>query len=300
MQTKEKDIQTFLKVTEPGELLNFLLKKMPDKSRSTVKSLLSHRQIAVDYKITTQFNQSLKTGQEVIINWGKVQKQSLERALKIYFEDPYLIVVEKQSGLLSIASDKEKNKTAYSMLSTMVKKENRDGLIFIVHRLDRETSGLMLFAKSYEVQQLLQKAWQETVVERSYVVVVEGRVEQNEATITSWLKENKALVMYSSPTENDGQKAITHYKVLKRNDLYSLLEVNLETGRKNQIRVHLKDIGHSVVGDKKYGSTLNPLGRLGLHARVLAFRHPINGKKVRFETPIPRRFSGLFDSHADQ
>jgi len=288
------DKQTFLKVTEPGELLNFLIANMPDKSRNTVKSLLSHRQISVDYKITTQFNQSLKVGQDVIINWGRVQKQSSERALKIYFEDPYLIVVEKQSGLLSIASDKEKNKTAYSMLSKMVKKEDRDNLIFVVHRLDRETSGLMLFAKSYDIQQLLQKAWQETVVERSYVVVVEGQVEQNQATITSWLKENRALIMYSSQTENDGQKAITHYKVLKRNDLYSLLEVNLETGRKNQIRVHLKDIGHSVLGDKKYGSTQNPLGRMALHARVLAFKHPITGKEVRFETPIPRRFLGLF------
>jgi 23S rRNA pseudouridine1911/1915/1917 synthase len=180
------------------------------------------------------------------------------------------------------------------MLSKMVKKEDRDNLIFVVHRLDRETSGLMLFAKSYDIQQLLQKAWQETVVERSYVVVVEGQVEQNQATITSWLKENRALIMYSSQTENDGQKAITHYKVLKRNDLYSLLEVNLETGRKNQIRVHLKDIGHSVLGDKKYGSTQNPLGRMALHARVLAFKHPITGKEVRFETPIPRRFLGLF------
>jgi 23S rRNA pseudouridine1911/1915/1917 synthase len=294
MEKNNIDKQTFLKVTEPGELLDFLIAKMPDKSRNTVKSLLSHRQISVDYKITTQFNQSLKTGQDVIINWGRVQKQSSERALKIYFEDPYLIVVEKQSGLLSIASDKEKNKTAYSMLSKMVKKEHRDNLIFVVHRLDRETSGLMLFAKSYEVQQLLQKAWQETVVERSYVVVVEGQVEQDQATITSWLKENRALIMYSSPTENDGQKAITHYKVLKRNELYSLLEVNLETGRKNQIRVHLKDIGHSVLGDRKYGSTQNPLGRMALHARVLAFKHPVTGKEVRFETPIPRRFLGLF------
>jgi 23S rRNA pseudouridine1911/1915/1917 synthase len=295
MKKEQPAKQTFIKVSETDELLSFLLKQMPDKSRNTVKSLLSHRQVSVDYKVTTQFNQSLKPGQEVIINWGKVQEKSDDRKLKIYFEDPYLIVVEKQHGLLSIASDKEKDKTAYGMLSRMVKKENSENLIFIVHRLDRETSGLMLFAKSYEVQQLLQKAWQETVVERSYVVVVEGSVEQDQSTITSWLKENKALVMYSSQTPNDGQKAITLYKVLKRNEQFSLLEVKLETGRKNQIRVHLKDIGHPVVGDKKYGSTQNPIGRMGLHARVLAFTHPVTGKEVRFETPIPRRFSELFN-----
>jgi 23S rRNA pseudouridine1911/1915/1917 synthase len=276
-------------------LLSFLLKQMPEKSRSTVKSLLSHRQVSVDYKVATQFNHLLKAGQEVIINWGRVQDQSTDRGIKVYFEDPYLIVVEKKSGLLSIASDKEKDRTAYGILSKMVKKENPENLIFIVHRLDRETSGLMLFAKSYEVQQLLQQAWKDSIVERSYVVVVGGRVEQEQATVTSWLKENKALVMYSSPDPTDGQKAVTHYKVLKRSDQYSLLEVKLETGRKNQIRVHMKDIGHSVVGDKKYGSVLNPLRRMGLHARVLAFRHPVTGKEVHFETPIPRKFSELFE-----
>jgi 23S rRNA pseudouridine1911/1915/1917 synthase len=287
--------QSYLKVNEPIELLSFLLKQMPEKSRSTVKSLLSHRQVSVDYKVATQFNHLLKEGQEVIINWGRVQDQSTDRGIKVYFEDPYLIVVEKKSGLLSIASDKEKDRTAYGLLSKMVKKENPENLIFIVHRLDRETSGLMLFAKSYEVQQLLQQAWKDSIVERSYVVVVEGRVEQERATVTSWLKENKALVMYSSPDPNDGQKAVTHYKVLKRSEQYSLLEVKLETGRKNQIRVHMKDIGHSVVGDKKYGSVQNPLRRMGLHARVLAFRHPVTGKEVHFETPIPRKFSELFE-----
>ena len=223
--------QSYLKVNEPIELLSFLLKQMPEKSRSTVKSLLSHRQVSVDYKVATQFNHLLKEGQEVIINWGRVQDQSTDRGIKVYFEDPYLIVVEKKSGLLSIASDKEKDRTAYGLLSKMVKKENPENLIFIVHRLDRETSGLMLFAKSYEVQQLLQQAWKDSIVERSYVVVVEGRVEQERATVTSWLKENKALVMYSSPDPNDGQKAVTHYKVLKRSEQYSLLEVKLETGK---------------------------------------------------------------------
>ncbi len=295
MARKSEDTQTIYKVNEPGELLKFLITKMPEKSRNNIKSLLTHRQVSVNYKITTKHNFALKPGNEVIINWAWMQKEIPQRGIKIYYEDAHLIVIEKRSGLLSMASDKEKDNTAYSILSEMVKKENRENLIFIVHRLDRETSGLMLFAKSYKVQQLLQKAWQDTVVERSYVVVVEGLVEKDEGTITSWLKENKAFVMYSSQFPNDGQKAITHYKVLKRRGNFTLLEVRLETGRKNQIRVHLKDIGHSVVGDKKYGSILNPIGRIGLHAKVLAFKHPITGKEVRFETPIPSQFLRLFE-----
>ncbi|MCO5388226.1 MAG: RNA pseudouridine synthase [Desulfosporosinus sp.] len=163
-----------------------------------------------------------------------------------------------------------------------------------MHRLDRETSGVMMFAKSEKVQQLLQKAWKEAVLERTYVVVVEGMVTKEEGTITSWLTESKAFIMYSSRTPNDGQKAITHYRVLKKNKHYSLLEVELETGRKNQIRVHMKDIGHSVIGDKKYGATKHPIGRIGLHARVLAFKHPITGEVVRYETDIPKEFLNLF------
>ena len=152
-----------------------------------------------------------------------------------------------------------------------------------------------MFAKSEKVQQLLQNAWKEVVLERSYIAVVEGLVTQEQGTITSWLTESKAFIMYSSRTPNGGQKAVTHYQVLQKNKNYSLLEVKLETGRKNQIRVHMKDIGHSVIGDKKYGATKHPIGRLGLHARVLAFKHPITGEEVRYETDIPKEFLNLFN-----
>jgi len=163
-----------------------------------------------------------------------------------------------------------------------------------LHRLDRDTSGVMMFAKSEKIQQLLQNAWKEAVLERSYIAVVEGLVTKEEGTITSWLTESKAFIMYSSRTPNGGQKAVTHYQVLKKNKNYSLLEVKLETGRKNQIRVHMKDIGHSIIGDKKYGATKHPIGRLGLHARVLAFTHPVTGEEVRYETDIPKVFLSLF------
>ena len=211
-----------------------------------------------------------------------------QRRLLLIDSDPnftYLIVIDKEPGLLSIATDKEKEHTAFRILSDQLKLADQAARIFVVHRLDRDASGILMFAKSREIQQILQNAWNKDVIERSYVVVVEGRVQQDQGSITSWLKENKARVMYSSPTPDDGQKAITHYQVLKKNDEYSLLQVRLETGRKNQIRIHMKDLGHSIIGDKKYGATQNPVNRLGLHARVLVFRHPITGKELRFETP---------------
>jgi 23S rRNA pseudouridine1911/1915/1917 synthase len=289
-----KGKQTFLRVTGPTELMKFLMAQMPDKSRKTIKSLLAHNQVSVDDKITSQFNHPLKAGQQVRVNFSKVLQVTKDKGLKIIFEDPSVIVIDKDPGLLSIATDKEKERTAYRILSDQLKLTDPKARIFVVHRLDRDASGILMFAKSKEIQQILQHAWKEDVIERSYVVVVEGKVLQAQGTITSWLKENKARAMYSSLTPDDGQKAVTHFRVLKSNDEYSLLQVRLETGRKNQIRVHMKDLGHSIIGDKKYGATQNPVNRLGLHARVLVFRHPITGKELHFETPTPRKFLRLF------
>jgi 23S rRNA pseudouridine1911/1915/1917 synthase len=289
-----KEKQTCLKVTEPSELLKFLLVEIPDKSRNDLKSLLVHRQISVDNEVISQYNHPLEIGQEVVVNWTKVLIEKQPQGLNIIFEDQFIIVIEKQAGLLSIATATAKEQTAFSILSEHVKKRDPKNKIFVLHRLDRDTSGVMMFAKSEEVQQLLQNAWKESVLERSYIAVVEGPVTQEQGTIISWLTESKALKMYSSRTPNDGQKAVTNYRVLKKNKHYSLLEVNLETGRKNQIRVHMQDIGHSVIGDKKYGATKQPIARLGLHARVLAFRHPITGEQLRYESNIPQEFLNLF------
>ncbi|MGE5447293.1 MAG: RluA family pseudouridine synthase [Bacteroidales bacterium] len=283
-----------VKVTESGELMNFLIARFPEKSRSAIKSLLAHKQVTVDDMVTTKFDHPLKKGQMVFLNKKKSEEKPRFREMRIVHEDAHVIVIDKNSGLLSMASDTEKQRTAYSMLSEYVKRFDPKNLIFIVHRLDRETSGLMMFARSKKVQELLQKDWNESIIERSYVAIVEGAVEKTEDTITSWLKENKAMVMYSSQTPEDGQKAVTHYKVLKSNKSFSLLDVKLETGRKNQIRVHMKDMGHPVAGDKKYGAKTNPVGQMGLHARVLAFKHPITGKSLRFDTPVPMKFQKLF------
>jgi 23S rRNA pseudouridine1911/1915/1917 synthase len=296
----EKVKEIVLKVTEPAELMKFLIEKFPEKSRTTIKSILAHKQVTVDEMVTTKFDFPLKKGQLVYLNKQKTQEKPRFRGLRIVHEDADIIVIDKSSGMLSMASETEKIKTAYSILSDYVKKFDPKNLIFIVHRLDRDTSGLMMFARNKRVQEILQKDWNEAIIERSYIAIVEGTVDKKEGTITSWLKENKALMMYSSQIPDDGMKSITHYKTLKTDKQFSLLEVKLETGRKNQIRVHMKDLGFPVTGDKKYGAKLNPIGQMGLHARVLAFKHPSTGKAMRFETLIPLKFQRLFRLEANK
>ena len=288
------DRKSRLAVSEPAELMKFLMDQMPGKTRNNIKSLLTHRQILVDDEVVTQYNHLLQPGQEVLVNWSLVRDNKRNRDLKIIYEDAHIIVVDKPAGLLSMASDKEKIYTAYHQLTDYVRKDNPDHRIFIVHRLDRDTSGVMLFAKNEWTKHSLQEAWKEILVDRAYIAVVEGRVKEDEGTIKSWLKETKTMLMYSSSTPGDGQEAVTHYRVLKKTSKYSLLEIRLETGRKNQIRVHMQDMGHSILGDKKYGSTTNPIGRLGLHAHILAFNHPVSGELMRFETEVPKKFARLF------
>lgn len=281
-------------VSENCLLMEFLEKQMPHKSRNNVKSLLTHKQIFVDGKQVSQYNHPLVPGQKVEVGGNRVTPEQKFREYSIIYEDQYLIVIDKAAGLLSMATESEKRITAYSLLSRHVKKQDRGNKIFIVHRLDRETSGLMLFAKSEEIKNRLQEFWNETVLERTYIAVVEGRVEQQEGTVTSYLSEDKVYKMHSSAEPDSGQKAITHYSVIRKSDSFSMLKVNLETGRKNQIRIHMQEMGHSVVGDRKYGAASNPIKRLGLHAQQLSFVHPVSGKKMDFESKIPRAFLRLF------
>lgn len=285
---------TKLIVTEQTELMKFLLEKLAGKGRNYMKGILTRGQVSVAGRVTTQYNHPLEKGQEVVVNWTNSIIEEKISGLKILYEDADLIVIDKEAGLLSISSEKEKYETAYHLLMEHVKKVNPRNRIFVVHRLDRDTSGVMMYAKDKEVQQALQNAWKDSVVERKYIALVERSVQKSEGTITSWLKESKTLKMYSSPTPNGGQKAVTHYKVLKKSQDYSLLEVKLETGRKNQIRVHMQEIGHSIVGDKKYGSTQNPIRRMGLHAASISFYHPTTGKLMSFESEIPNKFLQIF------
>lgn len=282
-----------LRVEKDTELMKFLLEQLPSKTRNNIKSLLLHRQVLVDGNAVSQYNHPLQVGQEVLIKWSLVRDEEAVKGLKILYEDTAVIVIDKPAGLLSMASDKEKVYTAYHQLTDYVRRDNPENRIFIVHRLDRDTSGVMLFAKNEEVKHALQDDWKELVVDRAYVAVVEGKMETEEGAVKSWLKETKTKLMYSSSQPGDGLEAISHYKVLQSSSEYSLLEIRLETGRKNQIRVHMKDLGHSIVGDKKYGAQGNPIGRLGLHAHILSFHHPLTREIMRFETEVPKKFSRL-------
>jgi len=281
-------------VSENAVLMDFLMTQMPSKSRTKIKSLLHNKQVLVDGKSISQFNHSLVPGQKVEISKIRMMAPDKISDISIIYEDKDIIVIDKQAGLLSISTAKEKRATAYSLLSEHVKQQDKSSKIFIVHRLDRETSGLMLFAKSEPVKRRLQDTWNDTVLDRSYIALVEGTVENPEGTVTSYLYEDKVFRMHSSPNPDKGKKAITHYTVLKKNRNYSLLKVNLETGRKNQIRVQMEEIGHSIAGDKKYGALTNPLKRLALHAQQLSFVHPTSGENLNFETKIPRIFLKLF------
>jgi 23S rRNA pseudouridine1911/1915/1917 synthase len=286
--------QTRYTVTESMELMKWLIAQFPEKGRNAIKALLSHKQVSIEGKVVTQFNLLLKQGQEVVIEWARVVEEEPLLGLSIIYEDADLIIIDKQAGLLSVATEEEKQLTAYRQLTEHVRGKEAKSRIFVVHRLDRDTSGVMMFAKSEAIQQKLQNEWRETVSDRVYIAVVEGKVRKSEGTIKSWLTESKTLKMYSSPTPNGGQEAITRFKTLKTSAAYSLLEIRLDTGRKNQIRVHMESIGHPIMGDKKYGAVRNTLGRLGLHASILAFTHPATGKAMHFESKIPEKFTRLF------
>ncbi|WP_206922076.1 RluA family pseudouridine synthase [Alicyclobacillus acidoterrestris] len=280
-------------VSKPQDLLPFLLEQFSNKGRNKVKMMLTRGQVMVDGRIITRHDHKLEPQQTVKVLGTASGMGEVLHGIRILFEDEHLLVIDKPPGLLSIATDQEHERTAYRILTNHVRAASKDNRIFIVHRLDRETSGVMMFAKRESVQQALQNSWRDSVLNRTYVAVVEGEVAKSEGTIETWLKESGTKTMFVS-RPGDGVKAVTSFKRLETNGTFSLLELHLETGRKNQIRVHMQSIGHPVVGDRRYGSRQNPMGRLGLHARLLTFRHPVTGEILTFETAIPVAFRRLF------
>ena len=284
---------TKLTAKDQMQLMEFLIAKMGGMSRSSIKSLLGHRQISVNDKIITQFDFLLKPNDKVTVNSTRGNLELTHPKLRIIFEDNDLIVVEKKEGLLTVTTGTGDDTTAFSILKNHVKKSSPANKIYTVHRLDRETSGVLVFSKNRDAQHTFRNNWQEIVTKRTYVALVEGKVAKEKDRIVSWLTENEvSLKIRSSKTDNGGKEAITNYKLLKSNEEFSLLEIELETGRKNQIRVHLESIGHPIVGDRKYGSSVS-IGRLALHARVLEFYHPVTGEIMHFETQIPKEFLRL-------
>jgi 23S rRNA pseudouridine1911/1915/1917 synthase len=213
--------------------------------------------------------------------------------IRILFEDRDIIAVDKPAGLLSIATAKDEEQTLYRLINRYLKQKRKQERIFIVHRLDRDTSGVVLFAKSFKVKEKLQDSWKTAVFDKLYLAVVEGSVNDNKKEIRSFLAENKAFRVYSTQDRTEGKEAITRFECVSRNRDYSLLKIRLDTGRKNQIRVQLADYGHPVAGDKKYGAKTNPLHRLCLHATELSFAHPVTGEKISLASPPPQGFMRL-------
>ena len=286
--------QVEYKVNANCELLQFLMEQMPDSSRSKMKELLSHS-VCVDGRHVTQYNYPLQPGMVVTIEKVGYKERLKPRDLDIVYEDEHLFVVNKHEGLLSY-SKKPGDTTVITVLNKYLQLTHQHYTAHIVHRLDRDTSGLMVVAKSKLVSQRFEADWKGLVNDRAYVAVAWGRVEPTEGTIKSWLTDGQYCVL-SSPTDNGGKLAVTHYKVVRTSRRYSLLELRLETGRRNQIRVHLREEKHPVVHDPMYGykDDVSPISRLALHAFRLGFTHPVTGRKLVFETPYPKSFVKLME-----
>jgi 23S rRNA pseudouridine1911/1915/1917 synthase len=287
-----RDRYEHYQVKEEAPLLEWLLANLK-QSKSKVKATLQGRGIKVDNKVVTQFDYMLVPGMQVSISKTKRNDSFKSRYVKIVYEDQYLVVIEKNIGILSMAAG-HKSLNVKSVLDDYFHKSHQTCRAHVVHRLDRDTSGLMVYAKDMQTEQILEKNWHNIVYDRRYVAVLSGQMEDNDGTIANWLKDNKAYVTYSSPTDNGGKYAVTHFHVFDRSENHSLVEFKLETGRKNQIRVHAADMQHPVCGDVKYGNGDDPLHRLCLHAYVLCFHHPVTHESMEFETPIPTTFRSLF------
>lgn len=287
------DVILDFKVTEPAGLLDFLLAAMSDRKRTTVKDYLKHNQVMVGNTVTRQWDQQLVPGQTVRVNTTREFQIFRNPRLKIVYEDDDIIVVNKGYGLLSMGTDRKSEGTAYWLLRDYVKRLDPRNKLFIVHRLDQHTSGLMMFAKTVEAKEAMQHNWNNMVLERTYIAIVEGRIDPPEGSVESYLAENSAHEVYSTKEPGEGQLAVTRYRTVKTRGRYSMIELQLETGRKNQIRVHMKDLGHPIVGDRRYGSGISPIHRLALHARTLRFIHPTTRRDMNFSSDLPAGFSRL-------
>ncbi len=280
-------------VNEPTTLLPFLLSSVKGKSRNNVKSLLSRRLVAVDGVPASRFDTPLSPGQQVAILPSSAPRADA-LPFPLLYEDEHLIVVNKPAKLLSVANDKEKVRTAYHMVTDYVKARRVGERIFVLHRLDRDTSGVLMFARDPETKELFQSHWNEMVTRRGYLAVVEGTPRPDRDTIRSFLVETDTHLSFSGAPGRGAKEAVTSYEVKKAGGGYALLDINIETGRKNQIRVHMKELGHPVAGDKQYGARTNPIGRLCLHASELSFIHPATREAVTFKAKMPRDFNRVF------
>lgn len=276
-----------IEVLEDSTLLKILSDNLRDLSNKKIKSYVKYKMVEVNGSVVTNSSKIIKKGSLVRIYFSK--KVIREGELNIIFEDDDLIAIDKPAGLLSISNSKEREETAFRQVSNYIKKNDKRAKLFVVHRLDQGTSGVLLFAKNLKLKEKLQKEWNDLVQERQYIAVVEG-VPKKPNTIKSYLKMNHFQIVHSTRDVEAGQLAITHFKVIRTDGKRSLLEVKIDTGKRNQIRVHMSEKGNPIVGDKKYGSTDNPINRLALHASKLELIDPRSGKVLTLEAPAPNEF----------
>ena len=274
-----------LKVNKNGELLDYLYNNL-DMPKKKIKQYLTHGAIFVNNVKIRQYNYPIINGMEIVINTDSKNKKVLP--FEVLFEDDNIIVVNKPAGLLTIATAKEKEKTLYHIVSDYLKSNNHSARVFVVHRLDKDTSGIVVLAKNESIKRQLQDNWNEYVTLREYVAVVHNKLKNKSGRIVQNLKETKTNLVYVTK-KDDGKEAITNYNVVKENDKYSLVSINIETGRKNQIRVAFASLGNAILGDTKYGIK-DDFNRLYLHANRLKMYYPVIKKDILFETANPVEF----------
>lgn len=286
---------TTYQVKEQCELLDFLMKAKEGISRNSAKSLLTNRMVYVNNTLTTLYNTPLKPGMLVQISKAKGQREFSNKYIKILYEDAYLLVIEKKEGLATIAGERNpKEMSAQSILTEYVKRSSKQNRVFVIHRMDKEASGLMIFAKDEKTKFTFQDHWDDVVKERRFVAVVWGEMAKDKGVVASWMKDGKLYMTEVVTTSNNDDRALTGYHTIKRANGLSMVELIPETGKKDQIRVHMQQLGHPVVGDEKYASDKESiLPRLALHAFKLAFYHPITGMKMEYATPYPSDFKRI-------
>ena len=273
-------------------LLERLKVLYPDSSNTTLRKILQSGRVRVNGEVEKEAKRIIDAAETVDVAPKTVQ-QALPPEIALLYEDDAILVVLKSHGLLTVATEREREHTVQAYLNDYLKQKG-EGRVHVVHRLDRDTSGVLLFAKDFETREALKQRFAAHDIDRVYVAIIEGRMEPAAGTIRSHLRERRDLRMQSVGVHPEAKLAVTHYRTIAIADRYSMLEVTLETGRKNQIRAHLSEAGHPIVGDQLYGSTSNPLGRLGLHAKLLGFDHPHSGKRMSFTAPLPKVFRELF------
>ena len=276
-------------LAEPQLLIDAIASLYPDSSRTTLRQMLQTGRIRVNGEVEKNARRELDPG-DIVDVADKAVHRNLPEGLSILHEDADVIVVLKANGLLTVPTERERDTTAQAYLNAYVGEKKGAERIQVVHRLDRETSGVLVFAKNAFAREGLKEQFAAHTVDRLYVAIIEREIEPAAGTFRTYLREMKDLKMVSVDPHPDAKYAVTHFKTVATNGRFSMLEVTLETGRKNQIRAHLSEAGHPIVGDRMYGSEVNPLGRLGLHAKLLGFDHPVTGKHLVFEAPVPKVF----------